>query len=127
MSCASPARWDRIGEGASAESYLAHARDVGIVRDPDFPPDLGQWWRSFQQAAPVDHVGLIAPRPILIIQGENDDVVPPKHASELYACAGEPKEIQWIAGEGHRLRLSKSAMDAAMNWLLRINRMEGPR
>ncbi len=126
VACASPARWERIGEWASAAFYLAHAREVGIVRDSDFPHDLDQWWRGFQQVVPLERVGRISPRPLLIIHGNNDELVPPHHANKLFDRAGEPREIRWIPGEGHRLRLSQPAMDAAMNWLREVNGLEVP-
>ncbi|MBW2147107.1 MAG: alpha/beta fold hydrolase [Deltaproteobacteria bacterium] len=126
VACASPARWERIGEWASADSYLAHARDVGIVRDSDFPPDIDQWWKGFKQVVPVERIGRISPRPLFIIHGDKDEVVPPRHADELFDRAGEPREVRWIPGEGHRLRLSQPAMDAAMNWLREVNGLERP-
>ena len=60
-------------------------------------------WRHgyrFDALRPVDAVGAIAPRPLLLIHGTRDDVTPVDHAHQLYAAAGEPKEL-WIA-EGAR-------------------------
>jgi uncharacterized protein len=37
--------------------------------------------------------------PLLIIQGERDQVVPPEHGRELFAAAPEPKQF-WVASEG---------------------------
>ena len=50
---------------------------------------------------PVRAIGRVAPRPVLIIHGEQDLSVPVSHARELYAAAGEPKSL-WIVPEaGH--------------------------
>lgn len=50
---------------------------------------------------PLDLIGKIAPRPILIIGGTADSIVPYRHAEELYAAAGQPKTLHAIAGAGH--------------------------
>ena len=50
---------------------------------------------------PVLAVERIAPRPLLIIHGDADSAVPVHHAEELFAAAGEPKELWRLAGVGH--------------------------
>ena len=42
---------------------------------------------------PVDEIGLISPRPVFLIQGMDDTMVPPDSAERLYAAAGEPREL----------------------------------
>lgn len=49
----------------------------------------------FHAVRPLDVVGKIAPRPLLIIHGGMDAITPVSHASLLYEAAGEPKEL-WI-------------------------------
>jgi cephalosporin-C deacetylase-like acetyl esterase len=44
---------------------------------------------------PLNFVGAIAPRPLLMINAENDEVVPPLSSRLLYEKAGEPKKIIW--------------------------------
>lgn len=44
---------------------------------------------------PVDEIAKISPRPILIIQGTGDKVVPPGTAEKLFDAAGEPKYL-WM-------------------------------
>jgi uncharacterized protein len=53
--------------------------------------------------APVRHVGRIAPRPVLIIHGDGDKVVPVKMAGKLFEAAGEPKSLWIVKGAGHLL------------------------
>jgi alpha-beta hydrolase superfamily lysophospholipase len=48
-----------------------------------------------------DFVGRIAPRPLLVVTGTDDGTVPRSMADELYAAAGEPKELLVIKGAGH--------------------------
>lgn len=44
---------------------------------------------------PIHHVGLISPRPLLMINADRDDVVPRECTEDLFASAGEPKRIIW--------------------------------
>ncbi len=52
--------------------------------------------REIAQNRPVDVIGRIAPRPVLIIRGGQDIWVPADNADKLFAAAGEPKEL-WDA------------------------------
>lgn len=66
---------------------IIHAADALLV---------GRHGYRFTRARPIDAVGAIAPRPILIIHGGGDTTVPAEHARRLYAAAGEPKQL-WVA------------------------------
>lgn len=56
---------------------------------------------SLSHAEPVREIGRIAPRPVLLIHGDRDHLVPVEHAYALYRAAGEPRTL-WIAnGSGH--------------------------
>ncbi len=50
---------------------------------------------------PVDIIGQISPRAVLLIQGENDTTIPVRNAYRLYAAAKEPKQIYILPGVGH--------------------------
>ncbi len=50
---------------------------------------------------PVDDVALISPRPILIIQGMKDGMVPLDSAQLIYDAAGEPKQLWTEPDAGH--------------------------
>ncbi|MFN2581273.1 MAG: alpha/beta hydrolase, partial [Candidatus Dormibacteria bacterium] len=50
---------------------------------------------------PVLAVGRLAPRPLLIIHGDEDMTVPVHHAVDLYDAAGEPKELWRLPGVAH--------------------------
>lgn len=59
----------------------------------------------FQDLAGFDVPGLaarIAPRPLLLVHGENDELVPAGDARRIYADAGQPKEMEIIPGADHR-------------------------
>ena len=54
------------------------------------------------QVVPEEYVGLISPRPVFIIHGQEDETIVPEDADALYAAATEPKEDLWfIPGAGH--------------------------
>ena len=119
--CACPARFFGISDFRKTEQFLAHCRQVGIIRDSNFPPSVEKWVRGFDEVKPIKWIQKISPRPLLIIHGENDQTVPLSHARELYRKAKEPKEISIIPGAEHRLRLSEPAMKTALAWLKKVN------
>jgi fermentation-respiration switch protein FrsA (DUF1100 family) len=54
------------------------------------------------QLRPVDVIGRIAPRPVMLTHGELDEIVPVRHANVLFQAAEEPKEI-WVVPEAHHV------------------------
>ena len=50
---------------------------------------------------PVDDIGQISPRPVFIIQGMDDAMIPLDSAERLYAAAGEPRELWTEPGVFH--------------------------
>jgi fermentation-respiration switch protein FrsA (DUF1100 family) len=50
---------------------------------------------------PVDEIGLINPRPVFLIQGMGDTMIPLDSAERLYAAAGEPRELWTEADVPH--------------------------
>ena len=53
------------------------------------------------QVRPVDVIGQIAPRPILIIHGMNDQRITEEQVLALVNQAGEPKEMWWMGSLSH--------------------------
>jgi uncharacterized protein len=95
-------------------------RNTGIVHDPAFPPDLDDWWGEFTAYAPEETIGKIAPRPVLLVHGDSDDVIGYPHAERLFVAAGEPKELVRIPGGAHQLRRDPRAVDALADWLAHL-------
>lgn len=50
---------------------------------------------------PVDAAGRIAPRPMLYIAGEYDDLMPVGDVTRVFAAAGEPKQLWTVPGAWH--------------------------
>ncbi len=117
VSCASPAEFLDLITGDALEDFLRHAREVGIIRDPGFPPSMDEWEKSFQAVKPIDCIDKIPPRPLLLIHGTGDDVVDVSHAGRLYEKVKGRAEMFLIEGGGHRLRLDEAAMKKAVGWL----------
>lgn len=53
-------------------------------------------------SAPLELAGQIAPRPLLVIHGADDEMVPLEQARALYEAAEEPKALWIVPGAGHR-------------------------
>jgi alpha-beta hydrolase superfamily lysophospholipase len=117
---ASPAAFE--GLTADPATTAHHFRNLGIIRDPAFPPDVDSWAAEFATLAPISFIGGIAPRPLLICHGDADTVVPYEHSEMLFEKAGEPKELVRIPGGGHQLRHDARAVDALTDWFERIPR-----
>jgi fermentation-respiration switch protein FrsA (DUF1100 family) len=63
-----------------------------------------QWPLSFavdDEFRPIEAIARISPVPVLIVQGEEDAIVPASHAKALYTAAGEPKALWLVPGVGH--------------------------
>ena len=116
---ACPAEFDFMAGGQSADSLVQRFREIGIIRDADFPPSVGKWLEGFNTVAPAAYVSEISPRPLLLVHGDRDEVVPVKHAEKLFEKAGQPKELLILPGAGHRLRQDERAIDAVMQWLIK--------
>jgi len=56
---------------------------------------------------PVYYAGMISPRPLLMINGRSDRLVPPANAQALFDAAREPKRIEWYEGGHHDPPLGK--------------------
>ena len=58
---------------------------------------------------PIRAIGRIAPRPVLIIHGEQDASIPVEQAHALYAAAGEPRALWVVRGAGHVASINQDA------------------
>ena len=54
-----------------------------------------------RRVRPVDCVGRISPRPILLVCGGKDSYVPHEQPRALFEAAGEPKEMWTAPGSDH--------------------------
>jgi len=102
-----------------ARGLLGHARQVGAVQRPSFPEDMATWTRELRETRPLALIGRIPPRPVLIVHGEQDEVVPAEDARALADAARGGAELRIISGAGHRLRHDPRAVAILLGWLER--------
>jgi uncharacterized protein len=108
---------------ADPDRFLAHAREIGVIRDPGFPHDPEAWARELREIQPIALMGKVPPRPILLVHGDDDGVVPIEHVRELADAADGMVDLRLLSGAGHRLRHDPRAVAALLGWL---GRQGGP-
>ncbi len=113
VSCACPSEFSAL----RLELLLNQCRELGTIRDANFPASFDQWRDHFFEVNPIRWIDMISPRPLLILHGDRDEFIDVAHAHRLYARAGEPKKLIIVPGGTHRLRTSESALAAALDWL----------
>lgn len=64
---------------------------------------------------PINYVKLIAPRPLLMLNAVNDEIVPPMMSKLLFKNADEPKNIIWYPAKHHTIPL-KEIYQEGVNW-----------
>lgn len=106
----SAARNPKIDAVVAAAAYTSLEDIWQDNQPPIFPKN---WYTSAQSlfqlrkgfsktdVRPVDVIGEISPRPILLVNGLDDKRVPDNQALRLYNAANEPKELIWIPDASH--------------------------
>ena len=69
----------------------------GLEPGAGFRP--GNLWAKKER--PIDNIKKVAPVPILLIHGTNDQTILYQHSERLHQAAGEPKRLILIEGGGH--------------------------
>ncbi|MDR7867801.1 MAG: alpha/beta hydrolase [Sporomusaceae bacterium] len=108
----------RLSLGEEAYSRLLGGEPVSIADEfghvcmtPDF---LGDFDRFDLLAC----ARLVSGRPMLVVHGENDEIVPLRQAVEIFDQAGEPKKMTVVPGADHRfLSGHEQASAALLAWL----------
>ncbi len=113
---ATPADFDDWAR--NPRQLLLHARQVQVVRDPDFPAAFDQWAAAIKSVRPVASAEALAPRPLLVVHGDSDDLTPQADGRALAAAHGSA-EFRLIAGAGHELRHDPRAIAVFLGWLAR--------
>jgi putative redox protein len=95
---------------------LQHARSIGLIRDPAFPPSFDRWSRELREIRADRSVAEVAPRPVLVVHGTDDESVPAFDA-RVVADAHGAAELRMLAGAGHALRHDPRAVAVLLGWL----------
>ena len=117
MTCACPADFRSLPQRETPVETIQRLRQIGAIRNKDFPSSVEEWQKGFETVSPVNWVDKISPRPLLLVHGDADELIPVEHARRLYQKAGQPKELAIISGAKHKMRLEKAAMDFVVDWL----------
>jgi len=115
--CACPADFRSLTQRETTLDTIQQFRQIGAIRDKDFPLSIEEWERGFETVTPINWIDKISPRPLLLVHGDADELIPLEHAHKLYQKAKEPKELKIVAGAKHRMRLEPAAMDFVMDWI----------
>jgi putative redox protein len=108
---------DFAERAVDARRFVAQARAAGVIRDPGFPEDLDAWARELREVRPLGLIGKIPPRPILLVHGANDEVVPVLDSRALADAAHGEVELRVLPGAAHRLRHDPRAIAILIGWL----------
>ncbi|WP_117000122.1 alpha/beta hydrolase [Desertimonas flava] len=103
--------------------FLEHAKEIGAITTPGFPPSFEDWSRAFRRFRPTDAARRFAPRPLLVMHGDDDESVPTSDARQLAAAHGSA-ELRLLAGAGHRLRHDPRAVAVLLGWLDRFRAVD---
>jgi uncharacterized protein len=63
------------------------------------------------QLAPAEHIGRLAPTPVLLLTGTDDDHADPATVQRLFDRCGEPREL-WLVPDAHHTDVLEVAGDA---------------
>lgn len=95
---------------------LEHSREVGLITEREFPESIDAWARDFRDIRAVACVQDYAPRPLLVVHGNEDESVPVFDARVLADAHGSA-ELRLINGAGHRLRHDPRSVAVLLGWL----------
>jgi len=98
------------------EHLLGHARRVGVITDDNFPEDFENWAQELTEIKAIDSAEQLAPRPLTIIHGHDDDVVP-VFDSRMVADAHGAADLRIVQGAGHLLRYDPRAIAVLLGWV----------
>jgi alpha/beta superfamily hydrolase len=117
VTCACPAEFRSLPQRETPLEAIQRFRQIGAIRDKDFPPSIEECQRGFETISPINWINKISPRLLLLVHGDADELIPIDHAYRLYQKAKEPKELKIISGAKHKMRLERAAMDFVLDWL----------
>jgi dipeptidyl aminopeptidase/acylaminoacyl peptidase len=94
-----------------AELTKFQHRQWGVLSEWPASLALRSTGMRVSEMRPIDVVGQIAPRPLMLIAGDEDEYVPLSMEKALYAAAAPPKEI-WIVPKARHLHFERVAPDS---------------
>ena len=100
----------------SPRKLLVTAREIGVITDGDFPPAMDTWSDGLRSVRAADAAATLAPRPLFVVHGGDDESVPVFDARAV-ADAHGAADLRIIDGAGHHLRHDPRAIAVLLGWL----------
>lgn len=97
--------------------FLEQNRRLGMIKDPTFPRDVTAWARQLRELRPLDAVAKLAPRPLLLLHGADDETTPVVHARALAESYGSGADLRIVSGAGHFMRYDPRAVAILLGWI----------
>ena len=72
IACACPAEFTSFFNADEPQSVIDHFRSIGVIRDEDFPNSAEEWLNGLRSIRSTEYVAEFAPRPFLLIRGNQD-------------------------------------------------------
>jgi pimeloyl-ACP methyl ester carboxylesterase len=113
---AAPARFTTVFPRSNLLMLIEAARDVGIIKDVNFPPSPDWFYADIEANDAMDYVARVR-APLLIVHGEEDELIPLSHGKELFQAAEEPKQFVALPKGEHRLRRDPRTIETFLSWL----------
>lgn len=116
---------ESLGTGVAVQ--LAASKPVGgVILDAPYTslvdvaasiyPYLPARWLMTDRYETMTYIAQVT-APLLVLHGENDEVVPVAMGKAVFAAANEPKTLEVIAGAGHSDHWNFGSYDKAYAWL----------
>lgn len=86
--------------GGDWRKLLRNPRNPLLTASLTAPAHLDESVRVLDPIDPVHWVGRISPRPVLMLNGRTDQLIPVPAADALHDAARQPKQVEWYPG-GH--------------------------
>lgn len=116
---------ESLGTGVAVQ--VAASKPVGgVILDAPYTslvdvaasiyPYLPARWLMTDRYETMTYIAQVT-APLLVLHGENDEVVPVAMGKAVFAAANEPKTLEIIAGAGHSDHWNFGSYDKAYAWL----------
>jgi pimeloyl-ACP methyl ester carboxylesterase len=92
------------------------SREVGAITTPGFPTRLEVWSAELRAIRAVTCAETLAPRPLMVVHGSDDQNVPVLDA-RILADAHGAAELRIVTGASHDLHLDPRAVAVLIGWL----------
>lgn len=102
--------------GWETSRFIDHCRRMGVLRTPGAPKNPAAWTREITNVDAIAAARKLAPRPLLVLHGSDDDVAPVDDARILAEAHGDA-ELRVVVTAGRRIRHDPRAIASLLGWL----------